>query len=86
MPAALALLLCCLTVATGIAPRAAAHLKIFSMYGDDPAGQHGIVNVRLNVAPYTSSGACAECRGVIRFRGLACWYWGEVRRLYGKSL
>ena len=25
-------------------------------------------------------------RGVIRFRGLACWYWGEVRRLYGKSL
>jgi hypothetical protein len=57
MPATLALLLCCLMVATGIAPRTAAHLKIFSMYGDDPAGQQGIVNVRLNVAPYTGSAA-----------------------------
>jgi hypothetical protein len=57
MPATLAALLCCLMVDTGIAPRTAAHLKIFSMYGDDPVGQQGIVNVRLNVAPYTSSAA-----------------------------
>eukprot|EP01052_Picozoa_sp_SAG31_P005176 SAG31_NODE_224_length_19856_cov_33.632890_6_plen_74_part_00 len=34
---------------------AAAHLQIFSMYGDDPSGQQGIVNVRLNVVPYRRS-------------------------------
>lgn len=28
------------------------HLQIFSMYGDDPAGQQGIVNIRLNNVPY----------------------------------
>eukprot|EP01046_Picozoa_sp_COSAG06_P007076 COSAG06_NODE_340_length_17187_cov_578.135475_4_plen_811_part_00 len=28
--------------------REAPHLRIFSFYGDDPAGQQGIVNVRLN--------------------------------------
>ena len=35
----------------------AQHLTIFSMYDDDPSGQHGIVNIRLNVVPYSGSSA-----------------------------
>jgi hypothetical protein len=34
------------------------HLTLFSMYGDDPAGQQGIVNVRLNVQPYSGCFYC----------------------------
>lgn len=39
------------------ATAAAPHLKMFSMYDDDPSGQQGIVNVRLNVLPYSGSSA-----------------------------
>jgi hypothetical protein len=46
---------CCITFATSATPEV--HVKIFSIYGDDPAGQQGIVNVRLNVQPYTGTAA-----------------------------
>ena len=54
---AVLLLLASTTEHAAAAAENASHLTLFTMYGDDPARQQGIVNVRLNVAPYTSSAA-----------------------------
>ena len=60
-PLLVTLLCCCLTLATSATP---AHVKIFSMYGDDLAGQQGIVNVRLSGSPFSEGCGTAGAAGM----------------------